>query len=287
MKKRIAVVCEDTTYTELLLRYIRKKWQDVFLVVEGQGLADIVITDIPEESREKSCFYLSTVQSDNPAEVYRYQSAEGILQEVLFKTKEAILPEVGKKRTRCIIFYTPGGSAVQSLAAKEYTKRLSTVENTIYLCFGEYGQTEEGDLTREVADLSTLCYQIHTEGEDSITREKLIAARRRGEGFSFIGYFHNPVHVVQMREEFTLLVHKILSHGLFDSIVIDLQQLPVGFQELFACTSELYSITPGDGEAQKAYEIRRTAWQEFLGKLSCTPVDIMMKEREYHESGTI
>lgn len=287
MKKRISVVCGDKEYEKLMLQYIRKRWQDIFIVEDSGAQADIIITDEPDEIQRKIVFRLSTVESDNPAEVYRYQSAEGILQEVLLKSKEALLPEKDGRKTKCIVFYTPGGSAAQSLAAKEYTRRLGSMESAVYIYYGDFGATGEAELQQGTADLSTLCYQIYVEGVESITREKLLAARQKGEGYQYFGYFHNPIHVVQMRDEFILLIRQIVSAGLFDSIVIDLQQLPLRFEELLEITAELYSIVPGEEHLKAAYRVRRGLWQQYLEKLDVAPTNIMIKEREYCEAGSL
>ncbi|SFQ20240.1 hypothetical protein SAMN02910358_01079 [Lachnospiraceae bacterium XBB1006] len=282
MKKRLAVVCADKEYEELFIRYIRKKWQDVFVVVDATHETDVVITDTGEMENAGVVYFLSASESDNRAEIYRYQSAEGMLKELLYKSREAILPQHKGREAKLVIFYTPGGNEAQTLVAKEYARHMGEKGKALYLYYGDFGTPEEMG-----TDLSVLCYRIHTEGVETITAETVMSAVRQEEGLSYLGYFHSPIHVTEMREEFTLLVQQLLNLGLFEKIILDLNQLPIHFQDLLEKTSELYCIAPTDEEVRTLYRKRLQVWQTFINSLDCQNADRMFKEREYHGSGTL
>jgi len=282
MKKRLAVLCADKEYEELFIRYIRKRWQDVFVVVDANHETDVLITDTNETELANVVYFLSAVESENRAEIYRYQSAEGMLKELLYKSREAILPQNLGKETKLVIFYTPGGNSAQTLVAKEYARHLAEKEKVLYLYYGDFGIAEE-----EGMDLSVLCYRIHTEGIESLTAEAVMAAVRKEDEISYLGNFHSPIHVAEMREEFTLLIEQLLTLGLFDRVILDLNQLPIHFQNLLEKTGELYCIAPTEEEVRLLYRERLKVWQKFIDSLECRNTDRMFKEREYHGSGTL
>ena len=289
MKKRLALHCANEEYQRLFGAYLRKYWQDSFVVVEPDKEADILIMDRQVESLESSnakiIFYFSEERSEEDNELYRYQSAKGLVQEILFKCKESVLPESKGRKGRLVIFYTPGGNSAQSLAAKEYAKRLGSMEKTLYIYYGAFGETEPID---GGIDLSVLCYKIFSEGSEFLTKEKVIAAVAKEETYEYLRYFHNPIHVSDMKEEFIELIMKVLQLGLYDSLILDLAQLPVRINELLGMASELYSIKPVREELYDCYNHRMKQWKYFLETLQIDSVDLMVKEREYYgESRTL
>ena len=68
MKKRLALHCANEEYQRLFGAYLRKYWQDSFVVVEPDKEADILIMDRQVESLESSnakiIFYFSEERSE-------------------------------------------------------------------------------------------------------------------------------------------------------------------------------------------------------------------------------
>ena len=83
------------------------------------------------------------------------------------------------------------------------------------------------------------------------------------------------------KEEFSQLLEKVLSFGLYDRIVLDLDELPFELEGILRKTSELYCVVPAEQGIRESYAIRSGDWQAFLKKLDLDPVNLMVKEWEY------
>lgn len=284
MRKRLRFCCADRDYQGMMAEYVRKHWQEYFLVVQEEGEEEILVTESGEAGEEgKEVFYLSEELQSNDRSIYRYQNTDHMMRELLFKTGYRFLPDVQQKTTRLILFFTPGGNCAQTLAAKQFARKMGSMEKVLYIHYGGFGITskeEKQDCEGQI-DLSALCFYVYSQGKEAITREKILAAVRKAPGYDYLAYFHNPVHVTEMKEEFATLLEKVLSFGLYDQIILDLNELAYGLEKILQKASELYCVIPAQEEIRESYDIRYRDWQAFLNKLNPDPVDLMIKEWEY------
>ena len=310
MRKRLRFCCDDREYQGMLANYVRKYWQEYFLVVQEEGEEEILVTEaempavagcgggktaagreedaasaFPGSGQQdgREIFYLSEEQDPDDRYIYRYQNLDQVMRELLFKTGNPVMSGVQQKATRLILFFTPGGNCAQTLAAKQFAKRMGAMEKVLFIHYGAFGVTGEEEITGQEGDidLSALCFYIYSRGEEALTREKVLATVRKAEDYDYLSFFHNPIHVAQMKEEFSKLLEKILSFGLYDRIVLDLDELPYDLEEILHRASELYCVVPVEGGIRESYTIRLGQWQDFLKKLALDPVDLMVKEWEY------
>ena len=310
MRKRLRFCCSDREYQGMLADYVRRYWQEYFLVVQEEGEEEILVTETektpvtegggkkalaasredaeavfpgPGDRNSREIFYLSEEQNTCDKAIYRYQSLDQVMRELLFKTGNSVIPGVSQKVTRLILFFTPGGNCAQTLAAKQFSRRMGAMEKVLFIHYGAFGVTgeEEQSGREDDIDLSTLCFYIYSRGVEDLTREKVMAAVRKAESYEYLAYFHNPIHVARMKEEFSQLLEKVLSFGLYDRIVLDLDELPFELEGILRKTSELYCVVPAEQGIRESYAIRSGDWQAFLKKLDLDPVNLMVKEWEY------
>lgn len=296
MRKRLRFCCDDRDYQGMMADYVRKHWQEQFLVVQEEGEEEILVTEGEEDSdslgrseeassdsgQEREIFYLSEEPQAGGHTIYRYQNLDHMMRELLFKTGAEILPKLQQKTSRLILFFTPGGNCAQTLAAKQFAKRMGAMEKVLYIHYGAFGITSEEEVEGEgQIDLSTLCFYIYSQKQEALSREKILAAVRKADGYDYLAYFHNPIHVAQMKEEFSGLLEKILSYGLYDRVILDLDELPYDLETILHRASELYCVIPSDEGIRESYSIRCGQWQAFLKKIKLDPVDLMVKEWEY------
>lgn len=289
MKKKLVILLKNKDYEERLCQYVRRCWQEHFVIAGGLEEGEILLTDTGVELSESAqeqwshIFYFSDVKSEQSDLIYRYQKAGKVMQELLFKCSGDLLSDQQQRISRCVIFYTPGGNAAQTLAARQQAVRMSTTDKVLYVYYGELSETmesEEGLLHSEV-DLSVLCYYVHRYGIEAISKEKIYAGVERSDHYDYLRMFHHPTHVIEMKEEFGMLLQRIIALGLYDVVLLDLAILPMGLEALLSVTKELYSIIPGDDAARIGYDKRMKQWKDYLTYAGLNPVDIMLKEREY------
>lgn len=294
MRKRLRFCCDDRDCQGRMADYVRKNWQEHFLVVQEEGEEEILVTEPEQVENTNSCvdsgnkcgrevFYLSEEPRSDVSSIYRYQNLDQMMRELLFKTDSGILPKVQQRMTRLILFYTPGGNCAQTLAAKEYARRMGAMEKVLFIHYGAFGVTGEEERTgcEGEIDLSTLCFYVYSRGAKALTRERILAAVRKADGYDYLSYFHNPLHLIQMKEEFSVLLDKVIAFGLYDRMILDLNELPFDLEGILHKASELYCVIPGEERIRESYAIRSADWQAFLKKLNLDPVDLMIKEWEY------
>ncbi|MCR4956802.1 MAG: hypothetical protein K6A30_08975 [Lachnospiraceae bacterium] len=276
MKKKLTVLCNNLGFQRRFLAYLRKEWQDSFTIWEAEE-GEILITDLERDfSSFQDVYHLSEELSEDNNLLYRYQSGCKIVQELLFKAGKPILPKGRARKSSLVLFYTPGGHSGQSDMARNYARRLGKMEKALYVYYGPFMTLGDG----EGMDLSTLCYEIYTKGAESITPEKISAALCEAEELKYLEGFHNPLHMARLKGEFVSFMERLMELSMFDSIVLDLGELPFDVGKILAMTTELYSILPRQ-ELREEYETRMHKWRDFMKTLEMNCVNLMVKEREY------
>ncbi len=280
MKKRFYVISRDSDYVRRLRDCLKYNYGDYFV---PSGKKDCEILFCQEGMEAFSCqhtFILCEEKSDEPNKLYIYQSVKDLVGEFLRKCSVSLVPVSPERKTRLSLLIAPGGAAelstVSKLVAAEYGGR----EKVLYLDFAPFGdgKSESGD-----RGMSGILYDVYKRGVDCLSPERIKGSVLTRESYDEISAFLNPVHITELRGEFSCLVKWLLNSGMYERLVICLEELPGGIKELLEKADEIIIVRPSESFQKERTEGKLAEFRRFLEGLKESS-NRMIKEREYSEA---
>lgn len=174
------------------------------------------------------------------AGIYPYQSAAGIVETLLWNGIGGDKAEK-ETRTRMILFYSPGGSSTQRIAALKKSKELAKQGRVLYLPVHDMEIRE--DKEEHPYDLSELCYKMKK--GDPLLPEHIGATIEKKEEYHVMRGFHSPLHIGELGREISGVTECICKGTEYDYLVLDMQILPPDYQTLFLEADEIYGVDDG------------------------------------------
>ena len=140
------------------------------------------------------------------------------------------------------MFYTPGGSSTQRIAALKKCRELGLQGQSLYIPVRDMETFENRE--EHTYDLSELCYRLKKEGR--VLGEHIFAAVERDEDVHLLRGFHSPLHIGELNKEISRLVEIICKETRYEYLVLDLQILPSDYEDLFRMAEEFFAVEDGE-----------------------------------------
>lgn len=179
--------------------------------------------------------------------IYKYQSMDSISREVMerFAKDESCKGVMtgGRKKTRIIGFYTPGGDVWNSAAAVAIGQILAEKEKVFYLNFQRYSSLGEwfGEMEKPDGDLSDLIYFLRNQREKLMF--KLEGMEKKLNGMEYIHPIPFAEDLEQIpKKEWLDFLHDLCYASEFDTLILDLGDGMDGIIELINECDVLYTI---------------------------------------------
>lgn len=267
MNQRILVSTSDPLYEKRLSNVLRKNYPQLFTVVHGDT-GDVVLVDAKTKdamaAKDKDAtaiFCLTEEKTRDSGSVYRYQKAEELVQELLYKTSHSLLEKKENLLRDLYILYSPlGCKSLENVGEQYAIYREGKGEKPLLISFDPWGKRMEDGCY----NLSLLCYDIYRDGVDCLTNERIFTAVERGSCHRIKG-FSNPAHGWDLKEEFTKLVFWLMEKGNYDSIILVLKQLPSRCEELFCQAKEVMVFMDFMDSGQNKNEENCLQYLETIG----------------------
>lgn len=280
MKKQLVIRCCNKQYEKLLAEYIRKHFQMYFEVATGEIEYDLLIVEEEYEGEiDNNTYVLSTEKKKDSHAVYRFQSADAMIKELLYKSNVEISKE-GREQSQFILFYSPGGSEFQSQIAKAYARTLGEKKKVLLVFYGDFSEWD-GQEGTESYNLSHLCFLAMNEGRESITQAKVVASVSEQVGYDFLNPFSTPIHASEINKEFVMILQRIQEMSLYDVILCDLQQLPMDIGMIRDKIHEINVVMPTKDEQEEAFMKKYHMFERFLDQQGFLEYNVIIKKRKY------
>lgn len=276
MKLVVAIVENQGAYARLLMEYMNQQEEygifaivftdwELYLTYESEHKVDILLTSVEwSEARQKCHAKVSLTLSEEPTKektsIFKYQSADCILQQLLecFMELGFTWNPVLKQRTKQKVLgvFTPVYQMTQTKVAWSLAKALSGREKCLYLCLQPYFITEMIGSAGEHNGVSDVIYLLKQQGKNQALKIKQ-CIEKVGELDYLVGtdYFAELFEI--SAEELKYLLSELLECLQYDSIVIDFSLYNLAMLELMKSCEILLQIQGNDEE------------QEFINQYYC------------------
>lgn len=174
----------------------------------------------------------------NEIEIFKYQSADAILAEVidtyLRKSNVTILKKFKKQSKKMIAVYSPVHRIGKTTFAFTMSKELAEKKKTLYLNLEGFSA-----LQSEEKDLGTLLYYVRQEPDSLGTRLSLLV--RKQEALDYI----SPMQMITDLKEITVnewksLLERIMEESIYEIVILDLGDLVDGVFEILQLCDWVY-----------------------------------------------
>ena len=260
MEQIMAVLTKETLYAERLCKYLNFKRRMSMTAVGFNGMEDfiafekkhkvsIVLLDKDiygtqeyfeggNSSKEREIFLLSEDKEDNNC-IYKYQSADDILSNIMFKTRNTVFSSVyaSMKREPIVIgVYSPSIQSFKTAFSVTLCRILQKYKRTLYISLEEFSDVmmikeEEGQYS-----LSDAMYQYR---QGALDQNKILSMIEHYEDFEYIQPMKTIDSIDIMKgEEYVELIECILGNSDYEAIVVDLPvYLGIASDIMDICTS--------------------------------------------------
>jgi hypothetical protein len=263
------------TNQESLLEYLSHDLIDILLISP-----EMMSAELSEERIGRTILLSSGIISSGYMEypsVYKYQSSEEILKEVLNYYEEVTNEEriivAPKEHSEIIGVYSPVWQVGQTTVALVMGQILSEDYSVLYISMEEFSALEKIFHTIYTRDLSDLMY-FFKQNPETLSK-KLPAVVSRFHGLDYIPpllYSEDLRHI--KTEEWIGLIRKIADIGIYDKIIIDISSMVEDvFKILSICTICYMPIN-----SQWISLMKVSVYEEYL--LKSDREDILNKTRK-------
>lgn len=214
------------TNRESLIKYLSENHIDM-LLISPEMMGD----DLPEKNIQKIILLSSgLISSDyvNYSSVYKYQSSEAVIREVLnyftdIKENENMIA-VSRGNTKIIGVYSPVRQIGQTTFALTMGQILSRDASVLYINMEEFSALEKVFPMSDYGDLSDLMYFYRQNPE--MLPIKLPAIIHHYHGMDYIPPLLYSVDLRNVKtEEWAGMIRKIADMGAYDNIILDISSM--------------------------------------------------------------
>ena len=273
-KKRLALCDPEADYAQQMAAYLEKDkdfpWEViVFTKKEGLeasfGEADVLLiaeSVVGEEMMEYSARHVvllnesGTIRFPQVHNIDKYQAAEKVKAQLLklyAEQEEKVFPVLQNvSETKVIGFYSPVKRCLQTGTAIACGQLLARGNRVLYLNFENYVGYSWLEEEPE-GDLATLLYYLDEDSQRFMLRLKSLL-RYRGD-WAYIVPMQNSVDLPFIREEeWMQLINRCRFSGMFDYIILDLNESLQGLFGILQQCHLILTIVKEDATAGKKLE---------------------------------
>lgn len=269
MDNRCFVICdkEQSYADELALLLIRKinfqihvcsTAEQAAVIAEEKGI-DILLIDeaFPEQVREqiraKETIVLVSADTQEDKQIYKYQSGDAILSEILEISLEGSQTDIVRQklyRDSCLIgVYSPVHRVGKTAFALALGRKFAKDERVLYLNLETYSGWQNRYSRGEKYTLADLLYYARQENSGLQTRIGIMTGEM--EGMEYIA----PMKISEDLKRVTLevwedLLEQLTSHKMYGKIIIDFGECVQGLWELLGLCQRIYMPVNSDAESQ-------------------------------------
>lgn len=277
MRETYLAICdEDQFYVDHLTDYFLQKkgfpfrlgtFHDVEALISysKQNKIDLLLIseDFYEQCRDEVVCSHVVLFSDGMntgkselTEIYKYQSAEEILKELLmFLAKEEFVPKgkTGNQRTSLVTFYTPIGRCLQSTTAFTYAKMRAREEKILFVSLEPYS-TLDYLCQRQINDNLTDLIYLSSGDKDKFSF-RMSAMLQTMENLDILPPVQHLLDLQAVGEQdWKMFFDKMKSLMQYDAIVLDLGYEVQGFLGILAGSDQVFQIRREETSARIAID---------------------------------
>lgn len=229
------------TEREELFKYVSESYIDVLLVsstIMDENIGDINVGKIillsPESVVCENIVY---------SVIYKYQSTENIINEVLEHFVEAYkdnnMVSISKNNTQVIGVYSPLGRTGKTTFALTLGQILAEKRSTLYINLEEFSAFDKLFEANYKSDLSDLMYFFKQNPETLPIKLHAVVQKLHDMDYVPPLVFSEDLRNFEPREWINLL-EKIIETGTYETIVIDLSNMVKNVFEILEICSSIY-----------------------------------------------
>ncbi len=276
MEKILALYDNDRHYSERLGRFLESRSELPFRVCRFQdpeklrqfsdrhGI-DVLLSDehCAREARdfcsprEVICLRENSEEDPEDGSIYKFQSGEGILRELLKHYAAAPVPE-RRGHARLYLVFSPLGRIGKSCFALTLARLLSRECSTLYLSLEENAAFAEGQKLRHSGTLSEALYYHKQNMLDPARLQSLLYD---AEGLSYIPPVRNPEDLSALSPpELSSFVDTLLRSVPFHALVVDTDALISRAAALFPLAEKILIPVREDSASRQ----KLSRFEDFL-----------------------
>ena len=250
MNQILALLEQDPSYCERFLKYASSRTECPFTVYTFQTVTelqrfahqndiDLLLSDAQaagEEELEKLPVHtrvelteepmgekqtLAGARSDAPHKIYKYQSGEKILHELVssYQLSKKAEPKNRQGLARLYLVYSPIGRSGKTCFAESLTKTLQKDMRALYISLEEVSARADASMQNGSGSLSDALYFYKKERLDA---ERLRAMISRADGMDFIPPVRSPEDIATLRDaELPQFIQTLRTAVDYDAIILD------------------------------------------------------------------
>ena len=259
------------TTPDALLQFQKKKEADLLLLSEKNAKT------LPFSPKSKKTFLLTEendcAKSKGESSIYKYQSADRIMREILLKYGElSLLEGSGQGRAELFLVYSPLGRSGKTTLALSIAQILAKSRKTLFLSLSETAGAEKQ--CREKECLTEALYHFK---ENTLTPMVLNAITYERNEFSTILPARSPDDLQSLSSrELALFLDKLTEYCGASAVVIDTDSSVTRYLDCFSESKKVFLPTLPDRESHKKLSffreyIKKNLSEEILEKfVECT-----------------
>ena len=250
MNQILALLEQDPSYCERFLKYASSRTECPFTVYTFQSVTelqrfahqndiDLLLSDAQaagEEELEKLPVHtrvelteepmgekqtLACARPDAPHKIYKYQSGEKILHELVssYQLSKKAEPKNRQGLARLYLVYSPIGRSGKTCFAESLTKTLQKDMRALYVSLEEVSARADASMQNGSGSLSDALYFYKKERLDA---ERLRAMISSADGMDFIPPVRSPEDIATLRDaELPQFIQTLRAEVDYDAIVLD------------------------------------------------------------------
>ena len=250
MNQILALLVQDPSYCERFLKYASSRTECPFTVYTFQSVTelqrfahqndiDLLLSDAQaagEEELEKLPVHtrvelteepmgekqtLACARPDAPHKIYKYQSGEKILHELVssYQLSKKAEPKNRQGLARLYLVYSPIGRSGKTCFAESLTKTLQKDMRALYVSLEEVSARADASMQNGSGSLSDALYFYKKERLDA---ERLRAMISSADGMDFIPPVRSPEDIATLRDaELPQFIQTLRAEVDYDAIVLD------------------------------------------------------------------
>lgn len=276
MDSKSLVICDrEEGYASAFAHYLMKKEELAFQVRTCSDLSYVlsmqkerkidflfISSEYPEESRRQveaeKVFVLAedrqVVTSERENAVYKYQSGDSILSELLREcsalngAEGGILKNSGKKQCKVIAVYSPIHRIGKTTYALRLGRKLGKEANVLYLSMETYGGIG-GHFPESAQNLSDVLYYARQEkGNLGLALATIV---KHMEGLDYIAPIQVSEDIKEVScEEWISLIQKIIEQSIYEVLILDLDEGVRDVYSVLRSCAEIHMLTIDDPVAE-------------------------------------
>lgn len=224
-KEKVPFTVVPFTSLELLREYARKHRIEILLISDAVPRQEVSGVEAESVVTLAEGEMVSVTEDDYPA-VYKYQSADCVIREVMARYCDRPVEEafvVLGQKARVLGVYSPVGSCFKTSMALLLGQQLAREGKTIYIGFEEFSGLQRvlgGDHRN---DLSDVLYYLRQESFHVMRLQSLVYTWK---DMDYIAPVHYPEDLEQMSgEEAGRLIEKLAAECGYEYVVVDVGRL--------------------------------------------------------------